>query len=64
MQLRLKQFVCTNQTFYDVLCLQEIKDLETGSAVSSRAGSARGRPAENGPSMDLSNNQAQVEVIT
>ncbi|CAH3180537.1 unnamed protein product [Porites lobata] len=43
---------------------KEIKDLETGSAVSSRAGSARGRPAENGPSMDLSNHQAQVEVIT
>lgn len=56
--------MCTNQTFYDVLCLQEIKDLETGSAVSSRAGSARGRPAENGPSMDLSNHQAQVEVNT
>ena len=64
MQLRLKQFACANKTFYDFLCLQEIKDLETGSAVSSRAGSARGRPAENGPSMDLTNHQAQVEVNT
>ena len=62
MQLRLKQFLCANQTFYDVLCLQEIKDLETASVVSSRAGSARGRPTENGPSIDLSNHQAQVEV--
>lgn len=64
MQLRLKQFACANQTFYDFLCLQEIKDLETGSAVSSRAGSARGRPVENGSSMDLTNHQAQVEVNT
>jgi len=43
---------------------KESKDLETASVASSAAGSARGRPAENGPTMDLANQQTQVEVNT
>jgi len=43
---------------------KETKDLETASVVSSTAGSARGRPAENGPSMDLLNQQTQAQVNT
>lgn len=43
---------------------KETKDLETASVVSSTTGSVRGRPGETGPSMDLSNQQTQVEVNT
>jgi len=43
---------------------KESKDLETASVDSSAAVSARGRPVENGPSMDLASQQPQVEVST
>lgn len=43
---------------------KETKDLETASVASSQAGSVRGRAGENGATMDLSNQQTQVEVNT
>ena len=52
------------QSYKLFFILQESKDLETASVVSSAAGSARGRPAENGPTMDLTNQPTQVEVNT
>lgn len=43
---------------------KETKDLETASVASSQAGSTRGRAGENGATMDISNQQTQVEVNT
>ena len=52
--------------FFFKYTLQETKDLETASIVSSTVDSSRGKLAleQNGPSLNLSNQQTQVEVKT
>lgn len=52
--------------FFFKYTLQETKDLETASIVSSTVDSSRGKLAleQNGPNLNLSNQQTQVEVKT